>query len=100
MPDSFEKRTWSEEIEVAGHELIKKVKELIKEGNIRRIILKKENGDVLFEIPLTAGVAVGGAALLFAPVLAAVGAIAGMVTHAKIEIIREDSDKTDPSDKL
>ena len=69
-----------EEFRVSGEEVLKKVKELIKQGNIRRIIIKNEKGDTLMEIPLT--FAVVGAVL--APVLAAVGALAALLTICTI----------------
>ncbi len=76
----------SEEFRVSGDEVIKKLKQLLREGNIRRIILKNESGKVLLEIPLTVGVI--GAALL--PIWAAVGAIAALV--AKMTIVVEKRD--------
>ncbi|MBN2532724.1 MAG: DUF4342 domain-containing protein [Spirochaetales bacterium] len=84
------KKDWTHTIEVAGSELIKRIKELIKEGNIRKLIIKKETGEVLLEIPLTAGVAAGGAVVLLAPVLAALGALAALVARVKVEIVRID----------
>jgi len=69
-----------EEFRVSGEELIKKVKELIKAGNTRRIIIKNEGGETVIEIPITIG-AVGA---LVAPALAAVGAIAALVTKCTI----------------
>jgi hypothetical protein len=71
-----------EEFKVSGEEVVKKVKELIKEGNIRKIIIKNENGKSLVEFPLTAGVI--GAALL--PMLAAVGAVAALLTNCTIAV--------------
>jgi len=90
-----EKKTFKEEVEIAGSELIKRVKELIQEGNVRKLILKKDSGEVIFELPLTAGVAVGGVFTLLAPVLAAIGAVAGLLAHVKVEIIRTDKDPED-----
>ncbi len=78
------KRT--EEFTVNGEELLAKVKELLKEGNIRRIIIKDEHGKTLVELPLTIGVA----AALLAPVLAAVGAIAALVTKCTIVVERRE----------
>ena len=75
-----EENTKKEEFKVSGEEVLKKVKELIKQGNIRRIIIKNEKGDTLMEIPLT--FAVVGAVI--APVLAAVGALAALVTNCTI----------------
>lgn len=67
----------TEEFKVSGEELLARIKELIRAGNIRRIILKNEAGETVIEIPLTIGVV--GAAV--APVLAAVGAIAALVAR-------------------
>jgi Domain of unknown function (DUF4342) len=79
-----------EELKINGEDLVAKVKELIHEGNIRRIILKNEEGRILIEVPLTVGVVGGviGAALF--PVIAAVGAIGALVTHMTLIIERTD----------
>jgi len=92
------KRTFSEELEVAGSQLVERVKELVEEGNVRRLIIRNPENRVLLEIPLTYGV-VGAAALgMFYPILAALGAFAMLVTRVKIEIVREINDDT-PEDK-
>lgn len=75
-------KTHTEEFRVNGEELLAKIKALIHEGNIRRIIIKDRDGKVLIEFPLTIGV-VG---LVLAPTLAAVGAIAALVTEATIVV--------------
>ena len=85
-----EGRTWTEEIEVLGQELVSEIKRLVAEGNVRRLIVRTTDGQVLIELPLAAGVAVGGAVVLMAPVLAAMGALAALITHAKIEVVRTD----------
>ena len=72
----------TEEFRVNGEELIAKIKQLIHEGNIRRIIIKDKDGKTLIEFPLTFGV-VG---LVLAPTLAAVGAVAALVTEATIVV--------------
>jgi hypothetical protein len=72
----------TEEFRVNGEELLAKIKALIHEGNIRRIMIKDKDGKVLIEFPLTFGV-VG---LVLAPTLAAVGAIAALVTEATIVV--------------
>ena len=77
-----EEKVRTEEHKVSGDDLIAKVKELVHEGNIRRIIIKNEEGETLIEIPLTLGVI--GAVLL--PVLAAIGAIAALVTDCTIVV--------------
>ncbi|HLC45144.1 MAG TPA: DUF4342 domain-containing protein [Patescibacteria group bacterium] len=69
-----------EEFRVNGEEVLAKIKELIKAGNARRIILQNEKGETLIEIPLTFA-AVGA---VLAPTLAAVGAIAALVTKCTI----------------
>jgi hypothetical protein len=78
-----EKKKRTEEFKLSGSEVLDKIKELIHEGNIRRIILKNDEGETLIEIPLTLGLV--GVALM--PVLAAVGAIAALV--AKMTIVVE-----------
>jgi len=78
-----EKKTRSEEFQVSGEMLLVKIKELIHEGNIRRITIKDQDGGTLIEIPLTLGVV--GAVLI--PVWAAIGAIAALV--AKLTIVIE-----------
>jgi len=72
-----------EEFQVTGRELVRKVEELIHEGNIRRIMIK-QNGRVLLDIPLAAAI-VG---VVLAPVLAAVGALAAIVTNCTISVER------------
>jgi hypothetical protein len=81
---SEEKRGLKEEFRVTGDALLKKVKELIHEGNIRHIRILKEDGSVLMEFPLCIGV-VGTIAL---PTIAAIGAIAALVTSCTIEVER------------
>ena len=88
MSEEKEKRTWTEEIEVAGKDLVDRIKELIEEGNVRRLIIREPDGDVLVEIPLTPAVGVGAVVAIVAPVLAALGALAALVARLKIEIVR------------
>lgn len=83
------KTTKKEEFTVNGEDLLRKVKELINEGNVRRIVIKNKDGKQLVELPLTIGVV--GAVL--APVLAAVGAIAALVTECTILVEREVEEK-------
>jgi|GEM_PF-315550 len=90
------KRTFTEEIEVMGSQLVQQVKDLLKEGNVRQVRLKASDGDILFETPLTFGVVAGGAVALVAPWLAILGAIAAFVTHVRLEIVREVDD-ADPA---
>jgi hypothetical protein len=73
-------KTRFEEFRLDGGEILNKVKEIIHEGNVRRIILKDEHGKTFMEIPLTVGV-VGA---IIAPILAAVGAVAALASNLTI----------------
>ena len=84
-----DKSTRSEEFHVSGEELIGKIKELVRQGNIRRISIRNEEGRTLVDLPLTWGV-VGA---LVAPQLAALGAIAALLTKGSIVIERQDDEK-------
>jgi hypothetical protein len=81
-----EEKFRTEEFRVDGEELIAKIKNLIKEGNIRRVIIKDKDGKTVFEIPLTFGV-VGA---LIAPQLAAIGAIAALLTEATVVVEKSE----------
>jgi Domain of unknown function (DUF4342) len=84
-------RTWTEEIEVAGEELVAKVKRLAAEGRVKRIRLVEPDGDIILEMPLTIGAIAGGAVVLAAPLLAVIGALAAFVTKVRIEVIPTDA---------
>jgi hypothetical protein len=86
-----QKNVRMEEFEVSGEQVVSKIKELIHEGNIRRIILKDMEGNTLIEIPLTLGVV--GAVLL--PVWAAIGAIAALVVRLRIVIEKIEPTETE-----
>lgn len=75
-----------EEFKVKGDELLGRIRELIKEGNVRRLTIKNSDGKTMLEIPLTIGV-VGA---LIAPVAAAIGAVAALVTECTVTVARED----------
>jgi hypothetical protein len=81
-------KTWYEEFTVSGGELLEKVKELIREGNVRRVFIKKSDGETLFEIPLTAGVAITALTAAVAPALVAVGAVAALLTQVTLGVER------------
>lgn len=76
----------SSEFKVKGEDLLRKIREIIEEGNVNRIIIKDNEGKVYIEIPVTLGV-IGA---LIAPVLAAVGALAALAADFTIEVIRRD----------
>jgi hypothetical protein len=90
-----DEHTFTEQIEIAASDLVDRTKEFIEEGNVRRLIIRNEEDEVLMEVPLTAGVAVGGAVTIVAPVLAALGALAALLTHVKIEVVRTKRDGTE-----
>jgi len=77
-----EKKVRKEEFAISGEKLVSTVKGLVKQGNIRRVTIKNKEGKTLIEIPLTLGVV--GAVLL--PTLAAIGAIAALVTECTIVV--------------
>jgi Domain of unknown function (DUF4342) len=80
------KETSAEEFTLSGSDLVDKVKELIHEGNVRRIIIKNEEGRILIEIPLTVGVVGGVLSAALFPVVAAVGVIGATVAHLTLVI--------------
>lgn len=86
MSENKDSNTTYEEFKVKGEDLLSKVKQLIAEGNVRRVIIKDKDNKTLIEVPLTIGV-VG---IVLAPVLAAVGAIAALVTECTILVERTD----------
>lgn len=86
MTTDTQDRTRTEEFKVEGGKVLDMIKDLIHQGNIRRIILKNESGKTLIEIPLTLGLV--GAALL--PVFAAVGALAAVATRMVIVVEKVD----------
>jgi hypothetical protein len=75
----------TQEFTINGDQVVAKVKELIAEGNVRRVIIKNEEGRTMLEVPLTLGLI--GAALM--PVLAAIGAAAALATRCTIVVERE-----------
>lgn len=85
-------KTFTEEVEVAGHQLVNEVNRLIAEGNVRKLEIRSEKGDVFLSVPLTAGAVAGGVVAIAAPWLAAIGAIAGLVGKVKLEIVRQEPD--------
>ena len=84
-----EEKIFTEEFQVNGEEILSKIKELVHEGNVRRILIRNQEGHTLIDIPLTIGV-VG---VLLAPQLAAVGAIAALLSKGTIvvERVKEES---------
>ena len=80
-------KTTNETFSIQGEQLLKKIKELVNEGNVRKITIKDKTGKELMTFPLTVGV-VGA---VFAPVLAAVGALAALVGECTIMVEKEEA---------
>jgi len=86
---------YQEELQVMGEQLLTRVKELVHEGNVRRIIIKQE-GHTIMEIPLTVGV-VGA---IMAPALVAIGAIGALLSQCSIEVVRSERPGEAVQDKV
>ncbi len=89
------KRTWVEEIEVAGEELVARIKQLAADNKVKRVRIVEPDGDIALELPLTYGAIAGGAVVLAAPVLAILGALAAFFAKVRLEIVHEESAKED-----
>ena len=86
MSESERRDEWFEQdVKVKGRELLDKVKQIIREGNARKIIIKNDKGETFLEIPVSVGVF----GLLFAPVAAAIGAMAAIATDFTITVQRK-----------
>jgi hypothetical protein len=84
-PNVEHKQGFQEELQVMGEQLLSKVKELVHEGNVRRIIIKQD-GNTIVEFPLNVGL-VG---VILAPTLAAIGAIGALIAQCSIEVVRTE----------
>jgi hypothetical protein len=83
------KQSYEESFKVSGDEIISKIKEIIKEGNARRIIIKNEKDVTIMEFPLT----VGAIGVVLAPIFAAIGAIAALATDCTIVVEKRKNDE-------
>jgi hypothetical protein len=89
--------SFSKEIEVAGDELVRRVRELAADSRVKRIRVLEPDGDIALEIPLAYGAIAGGAVVIAAPVLAVVGALAALVAKVRVQIV-EDPQRQPPGD--
>ena len=94
MIDKETVRTQIDEMKVKGSQLVDKVKEIIEEGNARRVTIRKD-GRTLLEFPLSVGVGGATAAVFLMPTLAAVGALAALVTDVSVIVERETEEVKD-----
>lgn len=76
-----------DEVQVLGRDLVDKVRELIHEGNVQRIVVKDEQGNTFLEIPVT----VAAVGVMLAPLLAALGAISALVAKFTVVVVRSES---------
>jgi hypothetical protein len=83
------KQSGRETFKVSGDEILSKVKEIIKEGNARRIIIKNEKEETIIEFPLT----IGAIGIVLAPLFAAVGTLAALVTSCTIEVEKRENNE-------
>ena len=86
-------RGTTEEITVMGSALVEKVKDLIQEGNVRRLIIRRPSGEALMEIPRTAGVGIAALLTFLAPILAALAAMAALIAQFRVEIQRDPPER-------
>lgn len=93
-------KTFSEELELAGNQLVSKLQEIIREGNVRRIVIKTADDRVLMDTTLTIGALTGGVFALAMWPIAAIAAIAAVVSRVKVEIIREVAYEDGDDDEL
>ena len=84
-----------EEIEVSGKELVERVRGLIEEGNASRVTIRSHKGEELMTVPVSFGVVAGGLIAFTMPLLAAVGALAALVSKVKLEIVRTVDEPAD-----
>ncbi len=89
--------SWAEEIEVAASQVIDQVQQLVREGNVRRLIVKHD-GNTVLEVPVTIAAIAGVATLYMAPLLAALGAFAGLVAKVQVVVEREGQRPPEPVD--
>lgn len=87
----------TEKIEVTGGHLVEKIKDLVHEGNVRRIIIKDSDGHTVMELPVTVGVVGGVVGVLVAPTMAAIGALAALAADYSIEVEREAVKPAEPT---
>ncbi|MEO9824960.1 MAG: DUF4342 domain-containing protein [Paracoccaceae bacterium] len=83
-------RSWIDEIEVKGEELVARVKQLAADNKVKRIRVVEPDGDIALEIPLTYGAIAGGAVAIAAPVLAILGTLAAFAVKLRIEVVHEE----------
>ncbi|HEY4199343.1 MAG TPA: DUF4342 domain-containing protein [Devosiaceae bacterium] len=85
-------KSFTEEFEIAGNQLVDRITQLLRDGNVRRLRVRSESGEIYLDIPLTAGAIGGGVVALAAPWLALLGAVAGVLARVRIEVVRQEAE--------
>ena len=91
MSNKVKKKESADSKTVKANELIEYIKTLIAKGNVRRLILRKPSGKKVLEIPLSAGIGIGGVLLFIAPILVAISSVAALMAEFKVEVVRADN---------
>lgn len=86
MTSESRKFQFTEQMELAGHQLTDTIRDLLAKGNVRTLVLRSETGDLILSVPLTAGAVVGGVVVLTAPWLAILAALAGVLAKVQVEV--------------
>jgi hypothetical protein len=89
MTEGSDPKTVTEQVEVEVKDLFERIKELYKEGNVRRLIIRDSKGKFVMEMPLTVGVVAGGVFAFTAPFVAAISAALGLLARVQIEVVRD-----------
>ena len=92
MPKKTKEKKLIQGKTMKGNELIAYVKHLIEKGNVSRLIIRKPSGKKLLEVPLTAGVGIGGVLIFMTPMLVAISSVAALVAEFKVEVIHADDE--------
>ncbi len=95
-----EKQVWMEESEVPANELVDRIRELARDSNVQRIVVRNIYDEVMVDIPLPVGVFFGGMMMLFAPGLVGLGGIGVLLSHVKVQVIRETEEIPDKPEAM
>ncbi len=88
---STQKDSWTEQIEVAAGQLYEQVKQLLNDGNVRRLVIRRENDAILLDVPLAAGAIGLGISLLILPHILAIVAVSALIAKFRVEVTREEA---------
>lgn len=86
-----DQRDWEQEFENFGNDAVSRVKDLVEEGNVRRLVMRKANGAVLFEVPLTPAIVVGVVMTLWMPYLTILAVVGAFIAKLKVDIVHVET---------